>query len=159
MRSWPTCESASTACRRRSGAHGWTGWRGGRGWPPAQPDAAELGRRLAAGDRTAGPAALNVIEDRSPAGRERAAALLAEVGAADGAHLVGVTGPPGAGKSSLLSALVASWRAEGRTAPVPAGRPASERGGGGLLRGPPRSQDPPRGRRKLIPPAPSGRRL
>jgi putative protein kinase ArgK-like GTPase of G3E family len=65
--------------------------------PPAQPDAAELGRRLAAGDRSAAPAALNAIEDRSPRGREAGRALIAELGAAGDAHLVGVTGPPGAG--------------------------------------------------------------
>src|SRR4051794_41374499 len=79
--------------------------------PPAQPDPEELGRRLASGDRRAAPAALNVIEDRSPRGRAGAAALLAAVAPGDaGAHLVGVTGPPGAGKSSLLSALVSFWR-------------------------------------------------
>jgi LAO/AO transport system kinase len=49
------------------------------------------------------------------------------------AHLVGVTGPPGAGKSSLLSALVAAWRADGRTVAVLAVDPSSKRSGGSLL--------------------------
>ena len=99
-------------------------------------DGAELGARLRAGDRSAAPAALNLIEDRSA--REGAAALLAEVapsalGGEAPAHLVGVTGPPGAGKSLLLSALVAVWRGEGRSVAVLAVDPSSKRSGGSLL--------------------------
>ena len=47
--------------------------------------------------------------------------------------MVGVTGPPGAGKSSLLSALVAEWRAGGRSVAVLAVDPSSKRSGGALL--------------------------
>ena len=105
---------------------------------PTESEAAALGRRLRERDRSAAPAALNLLEDRTPAGREAAAALLAEVspaalGGEAGAHLVGVTGPPGAGKSSLLSALVAAWRAPGRTVAVLAVDPSSKRSGGSLL--------------------------
>jgi LAO/AO transport system kinase len=101
-------------------------------------DPAELGRRLRERDRAAAPAALNLIEDRSPAARERAAELLAEVspaalGGEAPAHIVGVTGPPGAGKSTLLSALVRAWRDEGRTVAVLAVDPSSKRSGGALL--------------------------
>ena len=104
--------------------------------PAADP--AELGRRLREGDRSAAPPALNLIEDRSPAGRQAAATLLAEVspaalGGEAPAHLVGVTGPPGAGKSTLLSALVAQWRADARTVAVLAVDPSSKRSGGSLL--------------------------
>jgi LAO/AO transport system kinase len=127
--------------------------------PPAPPDAADLGRRLRSGDRSAGPAALNVIEDRSPAGRERAAALLAEAGASDGAHLVGVTGPPGAGKSSLLSALVSSWRASGRTVAVLAVDPSSKRSGGSLLGDRARIEHDPRDDGILIRSTAAGGRL
>jgi LAO/AO transport system kinase len=49
------------------------------------------------------------------------------------AHLIGLTGPPGAGKSSLLSALVKAWRAQGRTVAVLAVDPSSKRSGGSLL--------------------------
>jgi LAO/AO transport system kinase len=96
----------------------------------------ELGRRLREGDRSAAPAALNVIENR--ADRESAAALLAEVSPASlggeaPAHLVGITGPPGAGKSTLLSALVAEWRGRGRTVAVLAVDPSSKQSGGSLL--------------------------
>jgi LAO/AO transport system kinase len=101
-------------------------------------DPAELGRRLRERDRSAAPAALNVIEDRSPAGRERTAELLAEVapGALGGearAQIVGVTGPPGAGKSSLLSALLPLWRQGDRTVAILAVDPSSKRSGGALL--------------------------
>ena len=101
-------------------------------------DAAELGRRLRERDRSAAPAALNLIEDRSPGGREATARLLAELspdalGGEAPAHLVGITGPPGAGKSTLLSALVSEWRAGGRSVAVLAVDPSSKRSGGSLL--------------------------
>jgi LAO/AO transport system kinase len=103
-----------------------------------QKTGAELGRRLASGDRSAAPAALNVIEDRSARGREAAAELLAQVspaalGGEAPAHVIGLTGPPGAGKSSLLSALVREWRDRGRTVAVLAVDPSSKRSGGSLL--------------------------
>jgi LAO/AO transport system kinase len=101
-------------------------------------DPADLGCRLREGDRSAAPAALNLIEDRSEPGRKRSAELLAEVapaalGGEAPAQIVGVTGPPGAGKSSLLSALLADWRAAGRTVAVLAVDPSSKRSGGALL--------------------------
>src|SRR4051812_23669404 len=100
------------------------------------PTAAELGRRLRERDLSAAPAALNLIEDRSR--RQQAAGLLAEVspaalGGEAQAHLIGVTWPPGAGKSSLLSALVAEWRGKGRSVAVLAVDPSSKRSGGSLL--------------------------
>jgi LAO/AO transport system kinase len=81
---------------------------------------------------------LNVIEDRSPNGREQANALLEEVsprslGSEAPAHVIGVTGPPGAGKSSLLSALLKAWREAGRSVAILAVDPSSKRSGGSLL--------------------------
>jgi len=49
------------------------------------------------------------------------------------AHVVGVTGPPGVGKSSLCAALVAAWRKAGRTVGVIAVDPSSRASGGALL--------------------------
>jgi LAO/AO transport system kinase len=101
-------------------------------------EGAELGRRLREGDRSAAPAVLNVVESRTPANRREVHALLAELaparlgGEAPG-HVVGLTGPPGAGKSSLLSVLLAAWRARGRSVAVLAVDPSSRRSGGALL--------------------------
>jgi LAO/AO transport system kinase len=119
---------------------------------------------LRAGDRTAAPAALNAIEDRSVRGRAAAAALLAEVspsalGREAPAHLVGVTGPPGAGKSSLLSALVAAWRGAGRTVAVLAVDPSSKRSGGSLLGDRARIEHDPRDDGVLIRSTAAGTRL
>ncbi|MDO8976402.1 ArgK/MeaB family GTPase [Reyranella sp.] len=49
------------------------------------------------------------------------------------AHVVGVTGPPGVGKSSLCAALVAAWRRSGKTVGVIAVDPSSRTSGGALL--------------------------
>jgi len=101
-------------------------------------DGRELGARLRAHDLRAAPAALNLIESSAPAAREQTQALLASVspaalGAEAPAHIVGVTGPPGVGKSSLLSRLVARWRARDRSVAVLAVDPTSRRSGGALL--------------------------
>ncbi len=99
---------------------------------------AAIGARLRARDLTAAPDALNLLESTTPADRAQAAALLAEVSpAALGheaqGHIIGVTGPPGAGKLTLLSALLRSWRAHGRTVAMLAVDPSSRRSGGSLL--------------------------
>lgn len=102
------------------------------------PDGTALGERLAAGDLTAAPEVLNLVENRGPAARPRIAALLrrvspAALGREAGGHIVGVTGPPGAGKSSLLSELLRAWRGAGRSVAVLAVDPSSKRSGGSLL--------------------------
>ena len=99
-------------------------------------EGAELGRRLREGDRSAAPAVLNLVESRTKG--DEIADLLREVspavlGGEPAGHLIGVTGPPGAGKSSLLSALVRAWRDDDRTVAVLAVDPSSKRSGGSLL--------------------------
>lgn len=49
------------------------------------------------------------------------------------AHVIGITGPPGVGKSTLTNALIAHWRSMGRTVGVIAVDPSSRRTGGALL--------------------------
>ena len=98
----------------------------------------ELAARLRAGDLSAAPAVLNLVENRAPARREEIAALLrgvspAALGGEAPGHVIGVTGPPGAGKSTLLSALVAEWRSRGLSVAVLAVDPSSKRSGGALL--------------------------
>ncbi len=47
--------------------------------------------------------------------------------------VIGITGPPGAGKSTLINALIAEWRAAGQTVAVVAVDPSSRASGGALL--------------------------
>lgn len=105
---------------------------------PTVDDAQQLAARLLAADRTAAPAALNLLENRSPATAPARKALLAAlspaaVGAELPGHVVGITGPPGAGKSTLLGALITEWRQRGATVALLAVDPSSKRSGGSLL--------------------------
>lgn len=59
--------------------------------------------------------------------------LLAEAYKNPRGHVVGITGPPGVGKSTLMNALIAGWRASGRTVGVIAVDPSSRRSKGALL--------------------------
>jgi LAO/AO transport system kinase len=60
-------------------------------------------------------------------------ALIEAAYAAPRAHVVGITGPPGVGKSSLVSRLIQACRQQGRTVGVIAIDPSSRRTGGALL--------------------------
>ena len=132
--------------------------------PPEPPRGAELGARLREGDLSAAPAVLNLVESRSREAREQTEALLAalspaELGAEARAHIVGVTGPPGVGKSSLLSRLVAEWRARDRSVAVLAVDPSSRRSGGSLLGDRARIEYDPRDRAVFIRSTAAGDRL
>jgi LAO/AO transport system kinase len=97
---------------------------------------ARLLEGLAAGDRAAVSEALNLVDDRRPERRELAFRLLDALATTPGAeavHRVGITGAPGAGKSSLLDALVGRLRADGTEIGVIAVDPSSQRSGGALL--------------------------
>lgn len=94
----------------------------------------ELARRLAARDRAAVAEALNLVEDERPAQRDAAAALLSELEDLEtGALRVGITGAPGAGKSTLIDALVRELRREKRSVGIIAVDPSSKKSGGALL--------------------------
>ncbi len=101
-------------------------------------DGAALAARLREHDLGAAPAALNLLESSAPEDRLEADSLLASLspgalGEEAPGHVIGVTGPPGAGKSTMLSALLAGWRARGRTVALLAVDPSSRRSGGSLL--------------------------
>jgi LAO/AO transport system kinase len=86
---------------------------------------------LREGGKLALAAALADLE-RDPEG-EKAQVLLDAAWREPKAHVVGVTGPPGVGKSSLCAALVAAWRKAGKTVGVIAVDPSSKSSGGALL--------------------------
>lgn len=92
----------------------------------------DLARAVRAGDKRAVAQALNLVEDRRPEAQAAVAALLPEL-ATEGGHRVGLTGPPGVGKSTLAAALGRALREGGRTVGVLAVDPSSERSGGSLL--------------------------
>ncbi len=86
---------------------------------------------LAAGGKPALASALARLE-RAPEDTDTLA-LLDAAYAQPRAHVVGVTGPPGVGKSTLIGALIVHWRAAARTVGVIAVDPSSRRSGGALL--------------------------
>ena len=90
--------------------------------------------RLLRFDRTVIAAALNLLEDRRPARQEQALALLDELTTYPApAHVVGITGPPGVGKSSLISRLIEHAATTGKRLAVIAVDPSSKVSGGALL--------------------------
>ena len=86
---------------------------------------------LRGGGKRALATALAAIE--AQAGSDAIAGLLDEACAAPRAHVLGVTGPPGVGKSTLVNALIARLRGRGETVGVIAVDPSSRRSGGALL--------------------------
>jgi LAO/AO transport system kinase len=115
-------------------------------------------------DLSAAPAVLNLVENRSAEARRQTEALLASVspaalGAEAPAHIVGITGPPGVGKSSLLSRLVGVWRARAASVAVLAVDPTSRRSGGALLGDRARIDVDPADRRIFIRSTAAGDRL
>jgi LAO/AO transport system kinase len=83
-----------------------------------------------AGDRGALARLLTAVENRTPLAE---AALRRLYPVAGKAHLVGITGPPGSGKSTLVAALIGVVRAAGRAVAVVAVDPSSPITGGALL--------------------------
>jgi LAO/AO transport system kinase len=92
--------------------------------------ARDLADAAVAGDRLALARVLTAVENRTPLAE---AALRRLYPLAGRAHLVGITGPPGAGKSTLVAALLAEVRAAGRPVAVVAVDPSSPITGGALL--------------------------
>ena len=81
---------------------------------------------------------ISLVEDGHPALREVMAALAPHSG---NAHIIGITGSPGVGKSTSTNALVGAFRARGRRVGVLAVDPSSPFSGGALLGDRVRMQD------------------
>jgi LAO/AO transport system kinase len=89
-----------------------------------------LAARVLAGDSRAIARAMSLVEDETPAG----AALIADIYVRTGhAYLVGVTGAPGAGKSTLVDQLTGEIRRAGQTVGIIAVDPTSPFTGGAIL--------------------------
>ncbi len=90
----------------------------------------DLAARLMAGDRRALARAISLVEDDRPEGWELVREIYPRTGAA---RVVGFTGPPGVGKSTLIGAVTALRRAAGRTVAVLSIDPSSPFTHGALL--------------------------
>jgi len=97
---------------------------------PSRKDPAALVARMLAGDRLALARLITHVENRTDA----VPAIMRAVHArAQQAYLIGVTGPPGAGKSTVVDRLTATLRAAGRTVGIVAVDPSSPFTGGAVL--------------------------
>jgi len=95
--------------------------------PDSNPGLAE---RVLAGDSRAIARAMSLVEDETPAG----AALIGQIYPRTGrAYLVGVTGAPGSGKSTLVDRLTTEIRGLGQTVGIVAVDPTSPFTGGAIL--------------------------
>ncbi|HUS17499.1 MAG TPA: methylmalonyl Co-A mutase-associated GTPase MeaB, partial [Chloroflexia bacterium] len=91
---------------------------------------ADLAARLLSGDRLALTRSITQVENRRPGAAELLRAITPHTGHA---YLLGITGPPGGGKSTLTTGIVKALRARGDTVAVIAVDPTSAITGGALL--------------------------
>jgi LAO/AO transport system kinase len=89
-----------------------------------------IAARVLAGDIRSAARLMRDLDDRLPEAEATLRALLPETGRA---YVIGLTGSPGAGKSSLTDRLIARYRAAGKTVGVIAVDPTSPFTGGAIL--------------------------
>src|SRR5688500_7120984 len=89
-----------------------------------------LAERVLAGDPRAMARAISLIEDEGPASADLIRAIFSRTGRA---YLVGVTGPPGAGESTLVDRLTSEIRRLGHSVGIIAVDPTSPFTGGAVL--------------------------
>lgn len=103
------------------------------GGKPAESAMETLSAALA-GQRRAIARLISLAEVPADKAADEVKAVLAEVyRRAGAAHVLGITGPPGAGKSTLVTALTRCLRARGRTVGIVAIDPSSPFSGGAIL--------------------------
>ncbi len=96
---------------------------------------AELAASVVGRERAAIASAVSLVENRRKDAQPRIVELLSRLRdlAPHASRTFGITGPPGVGKSTLVSALANELRSQGRTVGVLAVDPSSIRSGGALL--------------------------
>jgi LAO/AO transport system kinase len=90
----------------------------------------ELLKRFLSGDRAACARLITQLENESETGVTAYNALYSRVGRA---HRIGITGPPGAGKSTIVEKLALAFRACNRSVAIVAVDPTSPFSGGAIL--------------------------
>ena len=106
--------------------------------PMRTVDAPALVAAARAGSPRAVARLISLVEDAHPALREVMAALMSHTGSA---HIIGITGSPGVGKSTTTNAFVGALRSRGQRVGVLAVDPSSPFSGGALLGDRVRMQD------------------
>jgi LAO/AO transport system kinase len=90
----------------------------------------ELAESLLAGNRRALARGITIAETGGAPARELLSAIYPSTGRA---HIIGITGAPGAGKSTLVNSLALHWRRAGKTIGIIAVDPTSPFSGGAIL--------------------------
>lgn len=90
----------------------------------------ELTQGVFAGDRRSIARAITIIENNAPEAKKLIASIFPHTGKA---HIIGLTGPGGAGKSTLIEKIVREYRQRGKTVGVVAVDPTSPFTGGAFL--------------------------
>jgi len=87
------------------------------------------------GNKMAVARALNFLENRRPEEIGRVSELIEQLSRnpRPGRHIIGITGPPGVGKSSLISRMIGEYRNQNQTIGVISVDPSSRKSGGALL--------------------------
>src|SRR5689334_4752463 len=151
------------ACRPSSGPAATSAAPPRRSWrwcgsaAPAMPPQSELARAVRAGDRRALARAITLVESTRADHRADAVALLDAILPATGASTrVGISGAPGAGKSTFIEALGMNLVDAGHRVAVLAVDPSSRRSGGSILGDKTRMEMLSRRSEAFIRPSPSG---
>jgi LAO/AO transport system kinase len=90
----------------------------------------ELAKRILEGDIRAASRLMRDIDDRIPSALESLKELYPKTGRA---YIIGITGPPGSGKSTLVDKIVELFRKEGKRVGIVAVDPTSPFSGGAIL--------------------------